>query len=187
MAARFGLAGGIPERRVRPIWDAIDSRQFKASLKLVNGLLAKYPTSPYALVSSLFLPYSSASLFLVTLRLNVCRFDPSAFSRRGILSESKKEGSFFSSSYPFLCFLFGLVAFRHRAPLCVSGIINLNTMSGNMKCSVRARRKACSLRLQLWRISLKFIVYQEVKDSSYFLKRGLVHITDEDKQINEMP
>ncbi|XP_042413928.1 N-terminal acetyltransferase B complex auxiliary subunit NAA25-like isoform X1 [Zingiber officinale] len=49
MAARFGLAGGIPERRVRPIWDAIDSRQFKASLKLANGLLAKYPTSPYAL------------------------------------------------------------------------------------------------------------------------------------------
>ncbi|WOL16310.1 hypothetical protein Cni_G25097 [Canna indica] len=49
MSARFGLAGGIPERRVRPIWDAVDSRQYKAALKLATGLLAKYPSSPYAL------------------------------------------------------------------------------------------------------------------------------------------
>nr|CAD1839857.1 unnamed protein product [Ananas comosus var. bracteatus] len=49
MATRFGMAGGIPERRVRPIWDAVDSRQFKAALKLSAALLAKYPNSPYAL------------------------------------------------------------------------------------------------------------------------------------------
>ncbi|KAG2672979.1 hypothetical protein I3760_13G067800 [Carya illinoinensis] len=49
MASKFGLAGGIPERRVRPIWDAIDSRQFKNALKHSASLLAKYPNSPYAL------------------------------------------------------------------------------------------------------------------------------------------
>ncbi|KAJ8751296.1 hypothetical protein K2173_016478 [Erythroxylum novogranatense] len=49
MASKFGLAGGIPERRVRPIWDAIDSRQFKTALKLSASLLSKYPNSPYAL------------------------------------------------------------------------------------------------------------------------------------------
>ncbi|ESR38412.1 hypothetical protein CICLE_v10030286mg [Citrus x clementina] len=49
MASKFGLAGGIPERRVRPIWDAIDSRQFKNALKQSTALLAKYPNSPYAL------------------------------------------------------------------------------------------------------------------------------------------
>ncbi|KAH6765715.1 Tetratricopeptide repeat superfamily protein [Perilla frutescens var. hirtella] len=49
MASKFGLAGGIPERRVRPIWDAVDSRQFKNALKLSTALLSKYPNSPYAL------------------------------------------------------------------------------------------------------------------------------------------
>ncbi|GER30478.1 tetratricopeptide repeat protein [Striga asiatica] len=49
MASKFGLAGGIPERRVRPIWDAVDSRQFKNALKLSTALLSKYPKSPYAL------------------------------------------------------------------------------------------------------------------------------------------
>lgn len=49
MASKFGMAGGIPERRVRPIWDAIDSRQFKNALKLSATLLAKFPKSPYAL------------------------------------------------------------------------------------------------------------------------------------------
>ncbi|XP_021909820.1 N-terminal acetyltransferase B complex auxiliary subunit NAA25 [Carica papaya] len=49
MASKFGLAGGIPERRVRPIWDAIDSRQFKSALKHATTLLAKHPNSPYAL------------------------------------------------------------------------------------------------------------------------------------------
>lgn len=55
MATKFGLAGGIPERKVRPIWDAIDSRQFKNALKHVTTLLAKHPNSPYALVRSLIL------------------------------------------------------------------------------------------------------------------------------------
>ncbi|GMP48988.1 hypothetical protein CsSME_00016140 [Camellia sinensis var. sinensis] len=49
MASKLGIAGGIPERRVRPIWDAIDSRQFKNALKLSASLLSKYPNSPYAL------------------------------------------------------------------------------------------------------------------------------------------
>ncbi|RDX73502.1 N-terminal acetyltransferase B complex auxiliary subunit NAA25, partial [Mucuna pruriens] len=49
MASKFGLAGGIPERKVRPIWDAIDSRQFKNALKLVTTLLSKNPNSPYVL------------------------------------------------------------------------------------------------------------------------------------------
>ncbi|KAK4731442.1 hypothetical protein R3W88_024430 [Solanum pinnatisectum] len=49
MASKLGLAGGIPERRVRPIWDAIDSRQFKNALKHCTTLLSKYPNSPYAL------------------------------------------------------------------------------------------------------------------------------------------
>ncbi|KAF5189246.1 N-alpha-acetyltransferase 25, NatB auxiliary subunit [Thalictrum thalictroides] len=49
MSSKFGMAGGIPERRVRPIWDAVDSRQFKAALKLSTALLSKYPKSPYAI------------------------------------------------------------------------------------------------------------------------------------------
>ncbi|XVE58959.1 hypothetical protein DITRI_Ditri05aG0005000 [Diplodiscus trichospermus] len=49
MASKFGLAGGIPERRVRPIWDAIDSRQFKNALKITTTLLSKHPHSPYVL------------------------------------------------------------------------------------------------------------------------------------------
>lgn len=53
MASKFGLAGGIPERRVRPIWDAIDSRQFKNALKHVSTLLSKHPNSPYCLVNAL--------------------------------------------------------------------------------------------------------------------------------------
>ncbi|KAI3732781.1 hypothetical protein L1987_63989 [Smallanthus sonchifolius] len=44
------MAGGIPERRVRPVWDAIDSRQLKNALKLSTALLSKYPNSSYALV-----------------------------------------------------------------------------------------------------------------------------------------
>ncbi|PIM98433.1 Mitochondrial inheritance and actin cytoskeleton organization protein [Handroanthus impetiginosus] len=49
MASKFGLSGGIPDRRIRPIWDAVDSRQFKNALKLSNALLSKYRNSPYAL------------------------------------------------------------------------------------------------------------------------------------------
>ncbi|KAI4368924.1 hypothetical protein MLD38_017425 [Melastoma candidum] len=48
-AGAGAVAGGLPERRVRPIWDAIDSRQFKNALKLVSALLTKHPNSPYAL------------------------------------------------------------------------------------------------------------------------------------------
>ncbi|KAJ8503829.1 hypothetical protein OPV22_004715 [Ensete ventricosum] len=43
MAARFRLAGGIPESRVRRIRDADDSRESTASLKLATGLVALLP------------------------------------------------------------------------------------------------------------------------------------------------
>ena len=66
MASKFGLAGGIPERRVRPIWDAVDSRQYKSALKLCTALIAKHPTSPYALVSSLGPPRPHFSVVPVT-------------------------------------------------------------------------------------------------------------------------
>lgn len=66
MASKFGKAGGIPERRVRPVWDAIDSRQFKNALKLSTALLSKDPNSSYALVSIL--------LFTVFLGVTVCFF-----------------------------------------------------------------------------------------------------------------
>ncbi|KAL4189567.1 hypothetical protein AMTRI_Chr08g207790 [Amborella trichopoda] len=49
MASKIGMAGGLPERRVRPIWDAVDSRQYKNAMKLVTTLLGKFPNSPYAL------------------------------------------------------------------------------------------------------------------------------------------
>lgn len=62
MASKFGYAGGIPERKVRPIWDAIDSRQFKNALKHVTTLLAKHANSPYALVRSF------SNFILVSLR-----------------------------------------------------------------------------------------------------------------------
>jgi hypothetical protein len=77
MASKFGLAGGIPERRVRPIWDAVDSRQYKAALKLCTALLAKHPTSPYVLVSGP-LPSPSLARFvsgvaLVAVLMNLAR------------------------------------------------------------------------------------------------------------------
>uniref|UniRef100_A0A804JA90 Uncharacterized protein n=1 Tax=Musa acuminata subsp. malaccensis TaxID=214687 RepID=A0A804JA90_MUSAM len=43
MAARFGLAGGIPESWVRPIRDADDSRESKAAFKLATGLCCQVP------------------------------------------------------------------------------------------------------------------------------------------------
>ena len=67
MASKFGLAGGIPERRVRPIWDAIDSRQFKNALKQSTTLLSKFPNSPYALVIFHFLFFSFSFLYCYSL------------------------------------------------------------------------------------------------------------------------
>ncbi|KAH9624384.1 hypothetical protein KSS87_011895 [Heliosperma pusillum] len=49
MSGKIGHAGGMPERKVRPIWDAIDSRQYKTALKLSSSLLSKFPNLPYAL------------------------------------------------------------------------------------------------------------------------------------------
>lgn len=49
LAGKFGYAGGMPERKVRPVWDAIDSRQYKNALKIASSLLTKYPNLPYAM------------------------------------------------------------------------------------------------------------------------------------------
>ncbi|KAI5079570.1 hypothetical protein GOP47_0005049 [Adiantum capillus-veneris] len=40
----------VAERRLRPLWDAIDSGQFKQALKLVNSRLTKDPDSVYLIV-----------------------------------------------------------------------------------------------------------------------------------------
>lgn len=77
MASKFGMAGGIPERRVRPVWDAIDSRQFKNALKLSTTLLSKYPNSSYALVSLL-----SDSLLFVWVSIRMSSSIPYSISVR---------------------------------------------------------------------------------------------------------
>lgn len=41
------MRGGIPERKLKPLWDAIDHRQYKSAMKLVTGLLAKHTDSAY--------------------------------------------------------------------------------------------------------------------------------------------
>lgn len=45
------MRGGIPERKLKPLWDAIDHRQYKSAMKLVTGLLAKHTDSAYLFVS----------------------------------------------------------------------------------------------------------------------------------------
>ncbi|CAM6090624.1 unnamed protein product [Calypogeia fissa] len=45
----MGSRAGIAERRLRPLWDAIDTRQYKTALKLASGLQAKHPDSSYIL------------------------------------------------------------------------------------------------------------------------------------------
>lgn len=42
-----GSKDGVAERKLRPLWDAIESRQYKSALKQVSALLAKHPTSTY--------------------------------------------------------------------------------------------------------------------------------------------
>ncbi|EYU45694.1 hypothetical protein MIMGU_mgv1a0008562mg, partial [Erythranthe guttata] len=84
MASKFGLAGGIPERRVRPIWDAVDSRQFKNALKLCTALLSKYPNSPYALaLKALTLERMGRNEEALSVCLNakeiLCTSDPNVF------------------------------------------------------------------------------------------------------------
>ncbi|EPS70133.1 hypothetical protein M569_04628, partial [Genlisea aurea] len=83
MASKFGFPGGIPERRVRPIWDAVDSRQFKNALKLSTALLAKYPNSSYALaVKALILERIGKNEEALSVCLNakdILCTDPNAF------------------------------------------------------------------------------------------------------------
>lgn len=46
----LGSKGTITERRLRPLWYAIDTRNYKSALKLATALLAKHPDSTYAVV-----------------------------------------------------------------------------------------------------------------------------------------
>lgn len=43
-------SSAVAERRLRPLWDAIDSRQYKTALKLAGSLLSKHPDSVYLIV-----------------------------------------------------------------------------------------------------------------------------------------
>ncbi|KAH7301648.1 hypothetical protein KP509_23G036000 [Ceratopteris richardii] len=48
MSSRGG--NSVAERRLRPLWDAIDCRQYKTALKLATSLLSKHPDSTYLIV-----------------------------------------------------------------------------------------------------------------------------------------
>ncbi|KAL6630986.1 hypothetical protein ACP70R_028326 [Stipagrostis hirtigluma subsp. patula] len=113
MASKFGLAGGIPERRVRPIWDAVDSRQYKAALKLCTGLLAKHPTSPYALaLKALTLermgkPDEALSVCLNAKELlykdNIFHFDDLTLSTLQIVFQRLDRLDLATSCYEYAC------------------------------------------------------------------------------------
>ncbi|RLN29014.1 phagocyte signaling-impaired protein [Panicum miliaceum] len=113
MASKFGLAGGIPERRVRPIWDAVDSRQYKAALKLCTGLLAKHPTSPYALaLKALILermgkPDEALSVSLNAKELlysdNIFHFDDITLSTLQIVFQRLDRLDLATSCYEYAC------------------------------------------------------------------------------------
>ncbi|XP_066362409.1 N-terminal acetyltransferase B complex auxiliary subunit NAA25-like isoform X2 [Miscanthus floridulus] len=113
MASKFGLAGGIPERRVRPIWDAVDSRQYKAALKLCTALLAKHPTSPYALaLKALILermgkPDEALSVSLNAKDLlysdNIFHFDDLTLSTLQIVFQRLDRLDLATSCYEYAC------------------------------------------------------------------------------------
>ncbi|CAN6351382.1 unnamed protein product [Urochloa humidicola] len=113
MASKFGLAGGIPERRVRPIWDAVDSRQYKAALKLCTGLLAKHPASPYALaLKALILermgkPDEALSVSLNAKELlysdNIFHFDDLTLSTLQIVFQRLDRLDLATSCYEYAC------------------------------------------------------------------------------------
>ncbi|XP_006654275.2 N-terminal acetyltransferase B complex auxiliary subunit NAA25 [Oryza brachyantha] len=113
MASKFGLAGGIPERRVRPIWDAVDSRQYKAALKLCTALLAKHPTSPYVLaLKGLILermgkPDEALSVCLNAKELlcsdNIFHFDDLTLSTLQIVFQRLERLDLATSCYEYAC------------------------------------------------------------------------------------
>ncbi|KAM3409445.1 hypothetical protein ACQJBY_002013 [Aegilops geniculata] len=113
MASKFGLAGGIPERRVRPIWDAVDSRQYKSALKLCTALLAKHPTSPYALaLKALTLermgkPEEALSVCLEAKELlcsnNIFHFDDLTLSTLQIVFQRLERLDLATSCYEYAC------------------------------------------------------------------------------------
>ena len=59
------MMSSVAERRLRPLWDAIDSRHYKSALKLASSLLAKHPDSVYLLVIFLFFLFLSHSLCFI--------------------------------------------------------------------------------------------------------------------------
>ncbi|WVZ98055.1 hypothetical protein U9M48_043538 [Paspalum notatum var. saurae] len=113
MASKFGLAGGIPERRVRPIWDAVDSRQYKPALKLCTALLAKHPKSPYALaLKALILermgkPDEALSVSLNAKELlysdNIFHFDDLTLSTLQIVFQRLDRLDLATSCYEYVC------------------------------------------------------------------------------------
>ncbi|KAL6865074.1 hypothetical protein ACP4OV_016225 [Aristida adscensionis] len=113
MASKFGLAGGIPERRVRPIWDAVDSRQYKSALKLCAALVAKHPTSPYALaLKALTLermgkPDEALSVCLTAKELlysdNIFHFDDLTLSTLQIVFQRLERLDLATSCYEYAC------------------------------------------------------------------------------------
>ncbi|KAG8085224.1 hypothetical protein GUJ93_ZPchr0010g8296 [Zizania palustris] len=113
MSSKFGLAGGIPERRVRPIWDAVDSRQYKAALKLCTALLAKHPTSPYVLalkgliLERMVKPDEALSVCLNAKELlysdNIFHFDDLTLSTLQIVFQRLERLDLATSCYEYAC------------------------------------------------------------------------------------
>jgi len=98
---------------VRPIWDAVDSRQYKAALKLCTGLLAKHPTSPYALaLKALILermgkPDEALSVSLNAKELlysdNIFHFDDLTLSTLQIVFQRLDRLDLATSCYEYAC------------------------------------------------------------------------------------
>lgn len=97
---------------MRPIWDAVDSRQYKAALKLCTGLLAKHPTSPYVLaLKALILermgkPDEALSVSLNAKELlsdNIFHFDDLTLSTLQIVFQRLDRLDLATSCYEYAC------------------------------------------------------------------------------------
>lgn len=98
---------------MRPIWDAVDSRQYKAALKLCTALLTKHPTSPYALaLKALILermgkPDEALSVCLNAKELlhsnNIFHFDDLTLSTLQIVFQRLERLDLATSCYEYAC------------------------------------------------------------------------------------
>lgn len=100
---------------MRPIWDAVDSRQFKTALKLSATLLAKYPNSPYALaLKALILERTGrldealsvcleAKEFLYSNNLNIIQIDDLTLSTLQIVFQRLDRLDLATSCYELAC------------------------------------------------------------------------------------